>query len=110
MCIEPPRPAGGAVDAAEQLGHHALRVGAAGDRVAVGAVGADQVVVVAHRRGGADDRRLLADREVQEAADLGLLVLLAGPLLEAADQQHRGEPFLRDCRIRKGTVSHRVGH
>ena len=79
MCIEPPRPPRGAVDAAEELGHHALRVGAARDRVAVRAVGADQVVVVAHHRGGADDRRLLADREVQEAAGLGLLVLSPAP-------------------------------
>ena len=55
-------PAAGPVDAAEELGHHPLGFGAAGDRVAVGAVGADQVVLVAHHRGGADDRRLLADR------------------------------------------------
>ena len=98
------------VDAAEQLGHDALRLAAAGDRVAVGAVGADQVVGVAHRADGADDRRLLTDRQMQEPADLGAGVLLAGTLLEPADEQHCGEPFLRDCRIRKGTVSHRVGH
>ena len=60
--------AAGPVDPAEQLRHHPLRVGAAGDRVAVGAVGADQVVLLAHHRGRADDRRLLADREVEEAA------------------------------------------
>ena len=35
-------------------------VGAAGDRVAGGAMGADQVVVGSHHRGEADDRRLLA--------------------------------------------------
>src|SRR5262249_56095657 len=61
-------PAAGAVDAAEELGHHPLGVGAAGDRVPVRAVGADQVVLLAHHRGGADDRRLLADRQVHEAA------------------------------------------
>ena len=90
-------PARGAVDAAEELGHHVLRVGAAGDRVAVGAVGADQVVVVAHHRGGADDRRLLADRQVKEAAGLGLLVLAPGLLLEAADQHHLREQLARSA-------------
>ena len=40
-------PARGPVDAAEELGHHVLGVGAAGDRVPVGAVGADQVVASA---------------------------------------------------------------
>ena len=104
MCIEPPRPPRGAVHAAEELGHHALRVGAARDRVAVGAVGADQVVVVAHHRGGADDRRLLADRQVEEAAGLGLLVLAPRLLLEAADQRHRrraarGTPLARQLRL-----------
>src|SRR4029450_7214890 len=54
-------------------------------------VGADQVVVVAHHRGGADDRRLLADREMQEAAGLGLLVLPSRLLLEAANQHHLRE-------------------
>ena len=58
-------------------------------------VGGDEVVLVAHRAGGADDRGLLADREVQEAADLGLGVHLAGALLEAADQQHGLEPLAR---------------
>jgi len=84
-------PAGGAVDAPEQLRHHPPRLGTAGDRVAVGAVGADQVVLVAHRRGRADDRRLLADREVKEAARLRALVLAPGLLLEAPDQRHRLE-------------------
>src|SRR4029079_5082895 len=80
--------AGGPVLAAEQLGHHVLRVGAAGDRVAVGPVGPDQVVVGTHDGGRADDRRLLADRQVEEAAGLGPLVLAAGLLLEAADERH----------------------
>ena len=92
--------AGGAVDAAEELGHHVLGLGAAGDRVAVGAVGADQVVRRLHRRGRADDRRLLADREVKEAAGLGALVLATGLLLEAADQRHRLEQLERRLRHR----------
>ena len=44
MCIEPPRPPRAAVDAPEQLGHHVLRRRAAHERVAVRAVGRDQVV------------------------------------------------------------------
>ena len=75
-----------AVLAAEQLGHHAVGIGPAGQRVAVRAVGRDQVVLVAQRAAGADDRRLLADRQVQEAADLGLRVHLPRALLEAADR------------------------
>jgi hypothetical protein len=65
------------------------------------AVGREQVVGVLHRAGGADDRRLLADRQMQEAADLGLGVHLAGALLEAADQQHRPEPFAAGVRVRQ---------
>ena len=95
MCIEPPRPVGDAVLAPEQLGHDLVGVGAARERVAVRAVGGDQVVLVAHRADGADDRRLLADREVQEAADLRLRVHLARALLEAADEHHRLEPLAR---------------
>ena len=57
-------------------------------RLAVLAVGGHQVVRVAERLGGADDGRLLADAEVEEAADLRLGVHLAGALLEAADEQH----------------------
>ena len=87
MCIEPPRPPAAAVLAPEQLGHDRVRAGAARERVAVGAVGGDQVVAVAQRPRRADDRRLLADRQVQEAADLGLGVHLAGALLEAPDQR-----------------------
>ena len=57
-------------------------------RLAVLAVGGHQVVGVAERLGGADDRGLLADAEVEEAADLGLRVHLARALLEAADEEH----------------------
>ena len=90
-----------AVLAAEQLGHHLVGVGAARERVAVRAVGGDQVVLVAHRADGADDRRLLADREVQEAADLRLRVHLARALLEAADEHHRLEPLARGVAVRQ---------
>ena len=90
-----------AVLAPEQLRHHAVGIGAARERVPVRAVGRDQVVVVAHRAHGADDRRLLADRQVQEAADLGLGVHLARALLEVADEHHRPQPLPRRVRVRK---------
>ena len=40
------------------------------------------------RPAGADGRRLLPDREVDEAGDLAVAVERGHPLLEAADQQH----------------------
>ena len=79
---------GAAVDAAEELGHHGLGVGAARERLAVLAVGRHEVVGLAQRLGGADDGGLLTDAQVQEAADLGLGVHLARALLEAADEHH----------------------
>ena len=88
-------PARGAALAAEQLGHHDLRVGAARQHLAVLAVGREQVVLVAHRGDGADDRRLLPDREMQEAADLGLHVHLLRALLEVPDQEHLVEQLER---------------
>ena len=97
----PAAAAGGAVLAAEQLRHHVLRVGPARNRVSVGAVGADQVVVGGHHRRRPDDRRLLADREVEEAAGLGPLVLTTRLLLEAADQRHLPEQLPRRLAIGK---------
>ena len=87
--------------AAEQLGHDLVGIRAARQRVAVRAVGRDQVVLVAHRADGADDRRLLADGEVEEATDLRLRVHLARPLLEAADEHHRLEPLARGVALRQ---------
>src|SRR5262249_48594367 len=69
----------------------------------------DQIVAVAHGAHRADDRRLLADREVQEAADLRLCVHLARTLLEAADECHRLEPLDRYIGIRQLLVRHRPG-
>ena len=99
-------PVRAAVDAPEQLGHHVLRGRPAHERVAVRAVCRDQVVAVAQRAGAADDRRLLADRQVQEAADLGSRVHLARALLEAPDERHRREPLARDVRL--GKVGHQL--
>ena len=71
-----------------QLRHHALGVHAAGQHVAVVAVGGDDLVALLDRHLHADHHGLLADVEVAEAADQAHAVELRRPLLEAADQQH----------------------
>ena len=83
--------AGDAARLAEQLGHHAGRLRADGQRGAVVAVAREQIVGLAERLDRADVGRLLADREVAVAADPGSRVLLLRPLLEAADQHHLAE-------------------
>ena len=86
-----------------QFGHDPLRVHAAGQHVAVVAIGGDDRVALLERRLHADDDRLLADIEMAEAADQPHPVHLPGPLLEAADQQHVGilalERVGRDVRL-----------
>ena len=79
---------GVAAAAAGQLGHHALGVHAAGQHVAVVAIGGDDLVALLDRHLHADHDGLLADVEVAEAADQAHAVELAGLLLEAADEQH----------------------
>ena len=110
----PAAPLRDALLAPEQLGHDAIGVRPAGQRVPVRAVGRDQVVVVAHRPAGADDRRLLADRQVQEAADLGLRIHLPGALLEAPDEHHRLQPLARRVALRQlpgyARLLRHVGH
>ena len=73
---------------AEQFGHHGLRLHALEDGVAVLAVGAEDVVFGLERGEGADAVGLLADVEVEEAADLAEGIFLGGLLLEAAQQHH----------------------
>ena len=87
--------AGGAALPAEQLGHHDVRIGPASEHLTVLPVGREQVVLVAHGGDRADDRRLLPDREMHEAADLGLHVHLLRALLEMADQEHLVEQLER---------------
>ena len=72
----------------EQLRHDGVDRRATGQRLAVLAVGREEVIAVAHGVDGADDRGLLADAEVEKAADLGLRVHLPRPLLEAPDEHH----------------------
>ena len=69
--------------APEQLGEEAAGVDALGQRVAVAAVMGEHDVVAAQRRDGADGDRLLADRGVDRALDLAVLVGAVGELLEA---------------------------
>ena len=90
-CIEPPLPRDAAVDAAEQLGHDGARRHAARERLAVIAVGRDDVVVGAQHRDRAGADGFLSDVEVAEAADLAERVRLGAALLEAALQQHRAQ-------------------
>ena len=73
---------------AEQLAHHARGVRALGQGVAVAAVGAGHVIVVGEVAAYAGGDGLLADVQVQEAADLALRVGLGRGLLEAADEEH----------------------
>ena len=78
----------GALVLAHQLGEHPGRVQALGQAVAVAAVGRGDDVGGPKRPARADGRRLLPDREVDEAGDLAVAVERGHPLLEAADQQH----------------------
>ena len=81
---------------AEQLGHaRAWSIHAAGQGVAVVAVGGDDVIVVAEHADRTDGHRLLAAVLVEEAADRPLLVHHLRPLFEPADQQHLSQPSER---------------
>ena len=73
---------------AVHLRHQAVRRDAARQRVAVLAIRRDDGVLRRQRLHHADGDRLLADVEVQEAADLAGAVELRALLLEAADAQH----------------------
>ncbi len=75
----------------EQLGHYCAAGEPAGQRVAVFAVGADDVIVGSERGHDAHRHRFLADVEVAESADLAERVGLAGLFLEPPDQQHLAE-------------------
>ena len=71
---------------------------AAHQRVAMLAVGRDDRVVGLQRLHRADGDRLLADVEMQEAADLGGAVQLGAFLFEAADAHHLAQELERDAR------------
>src|SRR5207302_7655854 len=65
-------------------------------------------------RGGAGGHRLLADREVQEPADLAERVRLRRLLLEPADEDHVAQKLAREVGVdpepRRRLLSHHLGH
>ena len=102
--------------AAEQLGHHALHVGALGQRVAVAAVGGRQQVVALQIGADAGGNGFLPGRQVQRPAHgagwpcarpEGGHAALAGDLgrvLEGADARHRA--IQRKQALRRAVVVH----
>ena len=76
---------------AGELGHHAFRVHAAGQHMAVIAIAGDHLIAVAFGHLHADDDGFLADIEMAEAADQAHAVHLAGLFLETPDQEHLPE-------------------
>src|SRR5581483_7471717 len=76
---------------AEELGHHRARVGAARQRVAMRPVRAYEVISRSQRGDRADDGGLLADVQVDIAADASLRILLGRALLEVPDELHLRE-------------------
>ena len=79
---------------AKHLGHARAGVHAAGEGVAVVAVGEHDRVIGVDGGKRADGAGFLADVQVTEAADLGLLVGLGAADLELADEEHVAEPFV----------------
>src|SRR6185437_15542683 len=84
-----------AFDLAVQLGHHAPRLRAAREGVAVRTVRRREDVAVRHRLADTDRDGLLADRDVQEPGQLARTEALLHLLLEAADEQHLREEVLQ---------------
>ncbi len=82
---------GAAGDLAVDLGHEGLGIHADRDRVTVIAVRGDHVVVGAHQRTATDGHGLLADIEVEKAADFLGLIGAQAPLLKPADADHLAE-------------------
>jgi hypothetical protein len=81
---------------AVHLGHDGRHAHAPQQRVAVLAVGGHDIVRALESVDDAGGYRLLADVEVQEAADLAGAVELRRFLLHAADAQHVGEQPQRE--------------
>ena len=77
-----------AVRAPGEFGHHALRIHAGCDHVAVVAIAGDDLVAGLERHLHADDDGFLADIEMAEAANQAHAVHLPRLLFEAADGQH----------------------
>ena len=84
-----------AVDAAEQLGHHAPDVGALGDAVPVAPVVARHAVSRGQARAHAGGDGLLAHVGMHGPVDLAGHAQRDGPLVELADEDHRAEHLHR---------------
>src|SRR3984893_19514474 len=83
---------------AEHFGHQTAQVGAFSDRMAVGAMIPDHVIVVAQSHARSDDLAFLADLSMRRAGKLALGLQSYNGLLEYADAQHTpvhfGEPLV----------------
>ena len=98
--MEPPLPFDRPAFAARQLGHDALGVHAAGQHMAVVAIGRDALVALFGGSLQPDNDRLLPDIKMAEAADQPHAVKLARLFLESADEQHItviGKQFFFRC-------------
>ncbi len=83
-----PAPAAATLELALELRHRRAHRESPGERMAVLPVGGDHGVIGREGLHHADGARLLADAEVEEAADRRLAVELDAALLEATDPQH----------------------
>ena len=108
----PSPPPAAAIGLAVHLGEDRPHWNAAGEGVAMLAVGRDDCVRWGQCRQRTDGDRLLADPQVEEAADLAGAVALRAGLLEAPDPQHR--PIVVEERGPRGLCcpcqGDRVGH
>ena len=80
---------------AEELGEHALHVGALGDAMAVAAMGGGDLVILGQRHADAGGARLLPDGQVHGAVDEAAHVALLRAFLEAADEIHLAQHLLQ---------------
>ncbi len=88
MCIEPPLPLDKPPDLPVNSAITPFGVHAAGQHVAVVAVGCNDLIALLGAHLQADDHRLLADIEMAKPADEAHAIELAGLFFEAADLQH----------------------
>ena len=80
---------------ARNLGQQPSRIGAFGQRMAVGAMARVHRVVPPEQGADSGGHRLLADAQVQQPGDLHLGVHLRNLLLEGADEEHRAKQRAR---------------
>ena len=98
-----------APDASKHLRHAVLWLRSPGQGVAVIAVGRDDRIAFRDRADCPDRERLLPDVDVQEPADLLVLVGLHRPDLELANEQHVTKPLPECLRRKFRRQAHRFG-